>query len=421
MNITASARAFEGKTAFTEACGLGTGPVPLEPYRSPEFFERERVQVFERAWLLVGREEEIPAYGDYFATELLPGGVSAILNRGKDGRIRAFYNTCSHRGSQVLDGPTGNARRIVCPYHNWTYAADGDLISIPDEASFFAVDKKRCGLTPMATETWEGWIFVNLQRQPEVDLRTFLGDFADRLAGVPYVAADKPIVLKADLDANWKVVQDAFIESYHIPAIHKKTIAQTFSSSENRFARLLDARTFGPHRTVSMYGNPTMPLDERNKVEMLAYASGDTGSLIAAGTSSQMAQFLDHPAVNPTRAGCWSMDVNNLFPNTQIDFGPGGFWVHQFWPLTPTTSRYEVRFYVPDALNARQRLQQELYVARVIEVVLEDLANVARTQRGINSSGKDEMQLQDSEVGIRHSVEQLLKWVEAETVTEALA
>lgn len=420
MNIAASEKPFAGKTAFTQSCGLGTEPVPLEPYRSAEFFQRERARVFERAWLLVGREEEIAAYGDYFVAQLLPGGVSTVLNRGKDGKIRAFYNTCSHRGSQVVDGPTGNARRIVCPYHNWTYAADGELLSIPDESSFFGVDKKRCGLTPMAVDTWEGWIFVNLQAEPEVTLRTFLGDFADRLAGVPYVAADKPIVLRADLDANWKVVQDAFIESYHIPAIHKRTIAETFSSSENRFARLLDARVFGPHRTVSMYGNPQMPLDPANKVEMLAYASGDTGSLIAAGTSSQVDRFLAHPAVNPTGVDCWSMDVNNLFPNTQIDFGPGGFWVHQFWPLTPSTSRYEVRFYVPDALTARQRLQQELYVARVIEVVLEDLANVARTQRGIDSSGKDHMQLQDSEVGIRHSVEQLLKWVEADSVAEAL-
>ncbi|MFD2580231.1 RHO alpha subunit C-terminal catalytic domain-containing protein [Novosphingobium colocasiae] len=230
---------------------------------------------------------------------------------------------------------------------------------------------------------------------------------------MPYVAADRPIVLQADLDANWKVVQDAFIESYHIPAIHKKTIAETFSSDENKFARLLDARVFGPHRTVSMYGNPAMSIDPAHKVTMLAYASGDTGSLISAGTSAQMDAFLRHDAVNPTGSDCWSMDVNNIFPNTQIDFGPGGFWVHQFWPLTENTSRYEVKFYVPEPLTARQRLQQEMYVARVIEVVLEDLANVARTQRGIDSGGNDFMQIQDSEVGIRHSMDQLLKWVDA--------
>ncbi|GGY90089.1 aromatic ring-hydroxylating oxygenase subunit alpha [Novosphingobium colocasiae] len=420
MNVNTMAKPFAGVTTFTQSCGLGTAPVPLEPYRSAAFFERERTQVFERAWLVAGRVEEIPNYGDYITVNLLPGNVPAIINRGKDGTVRAFYNTCSHRGSQVLDAGAGNAKRIVCPYHAWTYAADGDVVSIPDEPSFFNVDKKACGLSRMSVDVWEGWIFVNLQKQPEVGLQEFLGTFADRLAGVPYVAADRPIVLQADLDANWKVVQDAFIESYHIPAIHKKTIAETFSSDENKFARLLDARVFGPHRTVSMYGNPAMSIDPAHKVTMLAYASGDTGSLISAGTSAQMDAFLRHDAVNPTGSDCWSMDVNNIFPNTQIDFGPGGFWVHQFWPLTENTSRYEVKFYVPEPLTARQRLQQEMYVARVIEVVLEDLANVARTQRGIDSGGNDFMQIQDSEVGIRHSMDQLLKWVDAPSVTEAL-
>ena len=420
MNIATAGRPFAGKTAFTSACGMGTAPVPLEPYRSADFFQRERERVFERAWLVAGREEEIPDYGDYVVVELLPGRVSTILNRGKDGRVRAFFNSCSHRGSQVVDAAKGRATRFVCPYHNWTYAADGDLVSIPDEDSFFGVDKKTCGLTPMAVEAWEGWIFVNLQPHPEVSLAEFLGDFAGRMAGVPYIAADRPVVLKADLDANWKVVQDAFIESYPIPAIHRRTIAQTFSSDENRFARLLDARVFGPHHAVSMYGNPQMALDPAHKVEMLAYGAGDTGSVIAAGTTAQMERFLAHEAVNPTGSDCWSMDIYNVFPNTQIDFGPGGFWVHQFWPLTPNTSRYEVRFYVPEALTARQRLQQELYVARVMEVVLEDLANVARTQRGIDSGGKATMQIQDSEVAIRHAVEQVTKWVAADTVAEAL-
>ena len=114
------------------------------------------------------------------------------------------------------------------------------------------------------------------------------------------------------------------------------------------------------------------------------------------------------------------MDVNHVFPNTQIDCGPGGFWFHQFWPTSPNTSKYEVKFFVPRAASVRQRLQQELYVARVIEVVLEDLSNVARTQRGIDSNGKIAMQLQDSEVGIRHSTHQVTKWANAATVREAM-
>ncbi|MFD2580232.1 aromatic ring-hydroxylating dioxygenase subunit alpha [Novosphingobium colocasiae] len=164
MNVNTMAKPFAGVTTFTQSCGLGTAPVPLEPYRSAAFFERERTQVFERAWLVAGRVEEIPNYGDYITVNLLPGNVPAIINRGKDGTVRAFYNTCSHRGSQVLDAGAGNAKRIVCPYHAWTYAADGDVVSIPDEPSFFNVDKKACGLSRMSVDVWEGWIFVNLQK-----------------------------------------------------------------------------------------------------------------------------------------------------------------------------------------------------------------------------------------------------------------
>jgi phenylpropionate dioxygenase-like ring-hydroxylating dioxygenase large terminal subunit len=370
---------------------------------------------------MMGRVEEVPEYGDYLVRRIQPQDVSVLIQCGKDGVVRAFYNSCSHRGSEITTADTGNRKRMVCPYHNWTYSAAGELLNIPDEESFFDVDKKNCGLTPMSFDIWEGWMFINLQKEPEVTLADFLGDFGERLTGLTYVAVQTPVTVGADLDANWKVVADAFIESYHIPAIHPKTIASTFSSDENKFARLLDAQVYGPHRTVSMYGNPELALDPRNKVELLAYSNSGTESLIAAGTSDAMSDFLAHPAVNPTRSSTWSMDVNHLFPNTQIDFGPGGFWVHQFWPLTPTTSRYEVKFYVPEAANVRQRLQQELYVSRVVEVVLEDLNNVARTQRGINSGGKTHMQLQDSEVGIRHSTLQVIKWADAPTVAEAMS
>ena len=408
-------------TNFTRGIGLDTKPVPLEPYRSPSFFAAERDRVFARAWLMLARIEELPAPGDYVVKSIPTNGVSVILSHARDGRIRGFYNSCSHRGSEVVAGPRGNAARFTCPYHSWTYANDGRLVGIPDEPSFFAVDKANCGLTPIATETWEGWIFVNLQRQPEVSLATFLGPFAAHLAGLRYQAASTPVVLTADLDANWKVVMDAFIETYHIPVIHPKTIGTTFSSKANPFARLLDARKLGIHQAVSMYGNPEYVANPDNRVEALAYSAAATGSVIAAATTEGARAFLEHPSVNPTGSDTWSMDVNHLFPHTHIDCGPGGFWTHQFWPTSPNSCRYEVRFYVPQARNVYERFQQELYVGRVAEIVLEDLNNVARTQRGIDTGGKDFMQIQDSEIGIRHAMEQLLKWVKADTVAEAMA
>jgi phenylpropionate dioxygenase-like ring-hydroxylating dioxygenase large terminal subunit len=169
-----------------------------------------------------------------------------------------------------------------------------------------------------------------------------------------------------------------------------------------------------------MYGNASYVPDASHRVEILAYGAPEGGSVIAAAASDAAAKFLAHPSINPTRSPHWAMDVTHVWPNTHIDTGPGGFWTHQFWPLSRNKTRHEVRFYAPNARTARERFQQESYVSRVIEVLLEDLSNVARVQRGIESRGKDFMQLQDNEVLIRHQSEQVAKWVKAPTLRDAL-
>jgi len=406
---------------FTESAGLPTGPVPLGPYHDQQFYERECDAVFGRAWLLMGREEELPGAGDFVVKQVEAKRASILLVRGKAGAIQAFHNSCSHRGSKVVTTASGRAARFVCPYHNWSYATDGALLGVPDRQSFFDVDKKTCGLKRIATSVWEGWVFINLEPDPEVSLEAFLGDFGHFLAGIPYVSAQHPIVVTANLDANWKVVSDAFIETYHIPAIHPETIGATFASGANPHARLLDAQVYGPHSRISEYGNPDYRPGEDKLVERLGNRQGDKASVIAAAASAEMVDFLQHPAINPTRSSNWAMDNNLIFPNTQLCTGPGGFWFHQFWPTSRNTTRYEVRFYSPPAIDAWARFQQELYVARVTEVVLEDLINVARTQEGIETGGNDFMQLQDNEVAIRNSVYQVEKFVRSSSLREALS
>src|SRR3546814_5037557 len=84
----------------------------------------------------------------------------------------------------------------------------GSLMGVPDEANFFDLDKKKCGLVPIATDVWEGWIFLNHQKQPEVSLQEFLGDFGTRFAGVSWENTDTSLYFEAHLDANWKVLAD---------------------------------------------------------------------------------------------------------------------------------------------------------------------------------------------------------------------
>ena len=409
---------------FTTAAGLRTGPVPEMPYRSREFFERERSRVFGRSWLVAGRVEQVPKPGDYFLRDVAACNASIIIVRGKIGEIRAFHNVCSHRGSQVISNKRGSAPVLMCKYHNWTYSTEGNLIGVPDER-FFDIDKKKCGLTPINIDFWAGWIFINLEAAPSVGLRDFLGGFADYLDDLPFpFAASTPIVFETDVKCNWKVGMDAFSESYHIPALHNKTL-KPFVSSDNPHGRLLDAKFFGPHRTGSMYGDPNYAPDpKRQYVEQLAYSGAAPGGSSEGVTDPELAKlsiFLAHPSTNPTKTKSWSMDANCIFPNFKIDTGRMGFWTHQFWPLSANEMHYESRFYFPTAKSARQRFQQEYWMATTIEVLLEDLANMEGTQRGLDSGAKQFMQLQDHEVLIRHSIHHIMKWVDAPTVAEAMA
>lgn len=406
---------------LTEKNGLSTGPVPVKPYSCPKFFELEKTQIFERAWLLVCREEELPEPGSFVVKDIPPTSVNALITRTSAGRIQAFHNTCSHRGSQVVYESEGRQSRFVCPYHRWTYKSDGELVGIPDESNFFDLDKKQCGLTKIHTELWEGWVFINLARKPEVSLKKYLGDFAPYFEGFEYLGADSPIIIEADLEANWKVLSDAFIETYHIACIHPGTLKDAFTSSDNPFGRLIDADIYGPHRTVSMFGNPDYAVDPENRVEAFAAGLGETGNVISAATKSETAKYLSHGAVNPSGSGAWSMDVNHIFPHVQIDSGPGGFWVHWFWPISVNRSRYEGRFYMARPGDFTARFIQELYISRLVTAIAEDVTSMQKTQKGLESGGKDFMLLQDSEMAIRHHVDQCVKWVEADTVQEALS
>ena len=141
---------------------LGTSPIPVEPYISSAYYEKERERIFRKVWLNVGRVEQIPNPGDYFVKELAVCNTSVLVVRGKDSVVRAFHNMCSHRGNQLVWDDKGSCHKITCKFHGWTYALDGSLRHITDEGKFFGVDKKTLGMTAVAADVWEGFIFINV-------------------------------------------------------------------------------------------------------------------------------------------------------------------------------------------------------------------------------------------------------------------
>ena len=109
----------------------GRPTLPGRDYHASEVFELEREKVFFREWFYVGRADEAPEAGDFITADVV--GESVLVVRGKDGRLRGFYNVCRHRGSRICDPEThGHAKgAIKCPYHAWTYSYEGQLIGTP--------------------------------------------------------------------------------------------------------------------------------------------------------------------------------------------------------------------------------------------------------------------------------------------------
>lgn len=390
--------------------------IPLEPYRNQQWFDKERENIFRRAWLLIGRVEEVPKPGDYVVKQVEVLQASALIVHGKDGEIRAFHNVCPHRANQVVWDDKGSTPVFVCKYHNWAFNTDGKVRAIPDEEAFAHVDKDRCGLPPINMVIWDGWIFLNFAHTPEISLDEFLGGMKDYLSGVEYINAEAPIVIQANLKCNWKVVADAFAEAYHIPAIHAKSLKTRFSNQDNPFGRPLMLAEVAPHGVNSMFGNTEFAPTPGQPVEALLYGPGKRSEEALA----DMARFAEHQAVNPTKTKAWSMDVNYIFPNTNLDFNPLGFFSHQFWPVALNETRHEARFYVGKAHNIRDRFSIEHRMALAVDIVLEDLSNVERTQRGINSGASEFMNISDSELLIRTQTDHIAAWVNAPSAKEAL-
>ncbi|MDE0156170.1 MAG: aromatic ring-hydroxylating dioxygenase subunit alpha [Gammaproteobacteria bacterium] len=202
-------------TPLEEARGL-----PPQAYLSEEFYELELEHLFRRDWICVGREEEAAQTGDYFTIEL--AGEPLLVVRGTDNRLRALSNVCRHRYMQVVMGQ-GNAARLSCPYHGWTYRLDGKLMGATSMAESRILDKENCRLPEFRLETWLGFIFVNLDNDAEA-LAPRLQELGDRLA--PYHIDGMRISSMYDeiWEGNWKLTMENNAEAHHHRTLHPETL-----------------------------------------------------------------------------------------------------------------------------------------------------------------------------------------------------
>lgn len=381
----------------TDYAELGTGPVPLEPFVAPEYYARERERIFRRVWLNVGREEELPERGNYFVKEIEICNSSVVVIRGKDDVVRAFYNMCSHRGNRVVDGCRGKVGGFICGFHGWKYDLSGKLVHVPDEEHFFAFDRREHGLTPIATEVWAGFIFINFDPNPSQSLDEFLNDFAPKLNGYPFARMNLVGAYRAEVKANWKVTLDSFQEGYHVAFLHKRSAGRAYADKKNPVTHALAFQLFDLHRSMSIPGAAGY---QPTQVELIAHRFGS--SITRVEEARDAVHFLP-PTLNPTKSAHWVFDMFVVFPNFFMFLFDGFYFTYNFWPLAIDRTLWETRIYFPPAQNAGQRFSQEYGKCALRDTLREDGNTLEAIQRNLASGAKTHFVLHDEEILIRHS------------------
>ena len=199
---------------------LAAETLPPHCYTDPAFFSREMERIFRVHWNLVCRADEVPEPGDYRAIDL--AGVPAIVLRDDDGTLRAFANTCRHRGSRLVS-ECGSVRAISCPYHGWSYSLDGRLIAAAGMEQAGKFDSADFGLIPLRLAQWAGFVFLNFTADgPEID---------DHVGNLPeYLHSHRAGGMTClhrrtyDVACNWKLCLENQRESYHVAIVHRGTL-----------------------------------------------------------------------------------------------------------------------------------------------------------------------------------------------------
>nr|WP_047168510.1 SRPBCC family protein [Sphingomonas sp. Y57] len=379
---------------------LGVDPVSVESIRDPAVYELEREKIFRRAWLKVATAWEIPEIGDYKVKEMPVADTSVLIVRGKDDKIRAFHNVCTHRGNKVVPNSDfesfGRARAgvVTCRFHGWVFGTDGPLRSVPMEEGFGKLDKSCLGLREIACDTWEGFVFINFADPPEQSLLDYLGDFGRLFGGYPYAESTTVFRYSTVLECNWKVAHQAFSEGYHVPTIHAGSLPG-FRGVEHT-----DFKLMGPHASSTIYGAG---------MDTAASTAAFAGVLHAGEPHRPRPDQLP-PGINPTRRTDFQFELPNLFPNLIIHLSAGcgypgmSFFTHQFWPLDHGRTLWEGTNYFRPARNAAERVAQLHVNALHRNAWLEDTATMEDTFTGIRSGVIDQMYLMDQEFLIRHAV-----------------
>lgn len=278
--------------------------LPVDAYTSKEWYDREQFSIFSRTWRYAGFMEDISEPGQCLTVQAGLNNIFIVM--GRDHRLRAFHNICRHRGTQLIRAVGKSQKALTCPYHDWTYDLEGNLISVPEEQSEFrGLDKSCLGLKKASVDLWKSMLFVH--PDPEAgSIMNWFGDIDTRIG--PHIPEDLIEYKEArntyEINANWKIVVENYIDVYHLSYLHSGSLHMyDHKKAEYGFV--------GPHY---VFWEPPVP----------EYAKDQDKKLPA-------------PRVIPKdRNGAW---VPMLFPGIGIGAAEDGWNVFIIEPLAPDRTR----------------------------------------------------------------------------------
>ncbi|WP_420452306.1 aromatic ring-hydroxylating oxygenase subunit alpha [Ilumatobacter sp.] len=274
--------------------------VPVDDYLDPLRWEREVESLFRRGPVVTALSGHLPETGSYRAVEI--AGVPVLTVRQDDGGVKAFVNSCRHRGALLAEEGCGQTRRFTCPYHAWSYDIEGGLRGISGRAKFGDVDTDTHGLTELACAERSGMVFTVLTPGAELDVDDWLGGY-DTALDMLGLAGMELLDERHLIGPNWKVAYDGYLDGYHLDILHKDTLGV------DTMGNVMTWDAWGPHQRVAFARRVTpelrdIPSDEWQPAKHVGFVHTVFPHVSVAGNGGRgamVSQLLPGPTPDRSR------------------------------------------------------------------------------------------------------------------------
>ncbi|MEC3910984.1 aromatic ring-hydroxylating dioxygenase subunit alpha [Sphingobium sp. CR2-8] len=425
---------------------LGSDPIPTSRYTDPAFFELEKQKMWPKVWQFAVREEELPEPGDYAVYENV--GKSFIIVRQADMSVRAFYNVCLHRGRK-LKLESGWAGELQCPFHGFTWNMDGSMKQIPCRWDFAHLSDDQMALPEVSVGRWGGYIFIREAGEGPT-IEEFLAPLPEHFQRWKHEECTTVIWVGKVVPANWKVVMEAFMESWHTVVTHPQLLPFTgdANSSYNIYGDYTNL-TVTPFGTMSPHIDPEGKPQQWIVDEFVKYngrssdnyeeqPEGGYNVKVPDGVTARAALGA---SLRETTSKMFGQDISfasdsemmdallyNVFPNYSpwAGFQPNIVYRWRPWhdvdhclmevriltrtPPGETPPKCPPMHFLTDA----QKWTEAAEIGILGDVFEQDMENLPFVQQGLKSSANGQVQLANyQEIQIRQFQNTLMKFIEA--------